>query len=155
MAKSDRKLEWKIGSVIIIIVLTLITWGVISLFWTGSSKEIQLVADQLQTPSSWKLIHDRVEGPRNWCGDLVCPSVNRQWETEHIVSKEELITILNKSQWNLPIDGTCLPVKDTFGDHIKLCSAKGRIGKYRVSVNVSASNPPNKSWVGLNVEEYR
>ena len=155
MVQKFKKLEWKIGSVVLIVFFGLFVWGIVSLFWTGSSKEIQSVADQFQADSSWKLTQNQIEGPKNWCGDLVCPSVSRQWKTDHTLSKEELKSVLNKSGWDFPINESCLPNKNAFGAHITACSAKGIVDKYRISVSISASNPPSESWVGLRVEENR
>lgn len=156
MKKKSEKLEWKIVSTILIVIFGLSVWGAVSLFWTGSSKEIESIANQFKPQSNWKLISDRVEGPKNWCGDLVCPSVSRQWKTDHALSKEEFKEILKKSKWNFAVDGSCLP-NNTYGKHVTLCSAKGVIDNYRVSASVSASNPATigESWVGIYVEENR
>lgn len=157
MAKKDeRKIRiWKIDKAFIIVTLGVLICGVVSLFWTGSSKPIESVADQFKAQPGWELVHNQIEGPKNWCGDLVCPSVNRQWKTSHTLSQEEFKSVLVKSGWDFPINESCLPNKNFFGEHITLCSAKGRLGKYRVSVSISASNPPSKSWIGLNVEEEK
>lgn len=153
MAKKDRKLEWKIGSVIIIIALGLMAWGITSLFWMGGTEKIEAVANQLKPREGWVLTQEQIETPKSFCGDVTCPSVHRQWETESLLTKEELSTLLHQTGWNFEIKGDCTINPYITGGYLTLCSAKGIEGEYRVSVSVSGSNPAGKSWVSLNVEE--
>lgn len=153
MAKKDRKLEWKIGSAIIIVVLGLLVWGVVSLFWMGGTEKIEAVANQLKPGRDWILTQEHIETPKSFCGDVECPSVYRQWKTDHPLTKDELSSLLSRTGWNFEIKNSCSLDPYATGNYLTFCSAQGVSGEYRIIVSISGSNPPGESWVSLNVNE--
>jgi hypothetical protein len=154
MVKKDKnsKLGWKIGSVIIIAFFAAIIGFLIWFFYVGSTKEIVAVADQFKTDPSWDLSSERVEPPRNFCIDIECPSLSRQWKTDSILSKEELREYLKMSGWDFNIEGDCLVDKNISGTAITLCSASGVVNGYKVTVYISGSSTPDSEGIGLSVD---
>ena len=152
MAKKDRKSKKNIF-ITLGIIFGAITAFLVWFFYVGSPKEMISVADQLKTDPDWELVSEGIQPPRTVCIDGDCPSLSRQWETDHTLSRDEFAALLQKSGWNLTIYGDCLPKTNAFGSNISVCSAKGNIGKYRVVVGISASNPPKESRIGLSISE--
>lgn len=150
MAKKDRKSKQNI-LIALGIILSAIIGFLVWFFYVGSPREMISVADQLKTDPDWELASESIQPPRTVCIDGDCPSLSRQWRTDHTLSRDEFAVLLQKSGWNFTIDGDCLPNSYNFGDHVRLCSAKGNIGEYDVIIAISASNPAGKSWVGLGI----
>lgn len=148
------KRRWKIGSAIIIVSFAIVIGLLIWLSYTGSTKEIVAVADQFKPDPSWELKSEAIEPPRTFCGNIECPSVNRQWQTSNLINREELSSILKRSGWNFTIQGTCFMQNNRYhSDSIEVCSADGFVNNYVIKISVSGSNPSGSSYIGINIEE--
>ena len=146
-----QRRRWLLGSAIIIGGFI----GVAALFgwvmYIGSSKEIVAVANQFKPDASWKLESESIVPPRTLCIDVECPSVGRVWKTKNLVSKVELRKQLDKSGWDFPIEDDCLLDPGSWGAALPLCTARGNVDNYDISVSVRGSNTPGKTDVGLSV----
>ncbi len=154
MVQKFKKLEWKIGSVLILIVFGFAIWAIVSLFWMGGTEKIEAVADHFKPRKDWILAKEHTEAPRSFCGDVVCPSVYRQWKTPTTPTKQELASIISEAGWILNIEGNCSANTDTSETFITTCSARGTTSdNYRVYIGVSSSKAGQESRVALGVEE--
>ncbi|HET8884133.1 MAG TPA: hypothetical protein VFM68_01540 [Candidatus Saccharimonadales bacterium] len=103
--------------------------------YQGSPKEIVAVADQFQSDNSWQLTDERVVSPAIICFEANCPSVHRNWQTDGMLTKEELQTVLNNSGWNFEVEGDCVPEERISGGE-GVCGASGTIQQYTVDMHV-------------------
>lgn len=145
------KHQWIIGGAIIALstlLLVFLSW----FFYTGSTKEIVAVADQFKPDSSWELVSENIQPPATVCIDIECPSVHRSWNTHTLISKEKLVKQINLSGWSFHIDNDCILSPDIFGAGITVCSAKGVIGDYAVTVSINGSNSPGSAYISLSIE---
>lgn len=154
MAKKDNKSKKNVLIVLGIILGAIIAF-LVWFFYVGSPKEMVSVADQLKTDPDWELVSEGIHPPRTVCIDGDCPSLSRQWKTDHTLSRDEFVTLLQKSGWNLTIDGDCQPRHDVLGSHIRLCSAEGNIDGYNVVIAVNGSNPQKEASLGLSLSKER
>src|SRR3990167_11149633 len=112
MMEKDRKLEWKIGSVIIIIFFGFMIYGIVTFFYRGSPAEILSVTDQFKPEKDWVLVSEHVEPPGNFCIDIDCPSVGRTWTIPSPVSEEEAYRRLSQAGWTIDYSEGCYPYPD-------------------------------------------
>lgn len=154
MAEKDRKTGWKIGSVVIVIVFGCMIWGIVSLFWMGGTEKIEAVANQFTPEKDWVLVQEEIVAPRSFCGDVTCPSVYRQWDTGHTLSKQELTTLLQKAGWDTTVDGDCVLDSKDSSEKVTVCSTESVVNNaYRIYVSVSVLKSSQKPQVSLRVEK--
>lgn len=145
----------KVWSSILIVIVILVGGFIYWFTWTGSTKDIEAVANQFKPDSSWKLVRDMVEPPATTCIDVTCPSLARTWETGGLLTNEEFQAALDRSGWDFKIDGKCdeLPVNDS-SRYIGTCSAEGVYGKYIISIGVGIDSSEHAGiiniWLELN-----
>lgn len=144
-----------IGSGIIIALLIAFFGAVYWLFfYTGSTKEIVAVADQLQVDPSWKLETESIRPPQSFCVDVECPSVSRNWKVSEPLIRKDLENLLEASGWNFQIEETCIPDTTMPQQPSGSCSAKGIVGNYNVTLGITYfNNSEQTSVVGLSVTE--
>jgi hypothetical protein len=151
MAKKDRKIEWKVGSVIIITLLTLLVGFIIWFFYVGSPKEIISVADQFKPDSSWKLTQNYVESPRSFCIDVECPHVSRSWSLPQKIDRDQFKKIARLNTHELTMAKSCFE-KDEDDRIIESCDAVGFIEGYRIALTYYGSDyRDNKPSIVLTV----
>jgi hypothetical protein len=126
-----------IGVMVVVVVALLGAAAGYWLTWTGSSKDIETVANQFKADSSWELKRNRVEPPRNICIDVKCPEVARTWTLEKTLSGDELINKLSMAGWtNVELENpACFERLKTTENNLS-CSAYGEVEKYTVQVYV-------------------
>jgi len=149
-ANKQRRIIIWVTAALLIVIGGYTAW---SLF-EGSSSEVVAVANQFKPDSSWELKAESIQGSRKICIDVECPSVWRQWKTDNLVSKDELVRNLHASGWNFEIEGDCKLDQNAFGGGLPVCSAKGVVNDYDVTVTVNGSNSPDSFSVGLNVKRH-
>ena len=149
------KRRWKIASAIIIFSLSIVIGLLLWLSYTGSSKEIEAVANQFKPDASWELISERITPPMTFCLDSVeCPSIARRWKTETLLTRSEFVETLHRAGWNFEVEGSCvLDNPNRYGDSIGVCSASGVIESYEISVEVSSSNPAEKYSIAYSIKK--
>lgn len=131
------KRVWKVIGIIAIIVAVLLAAFLYWTTWTGSSKEIETVANQFKPDPSWQQVTNQVIPPKTTCLDEECPSVHRRWKTNANLTKEEFRRVLEDSGWNFNIEDDCQPssnVSSSGGQ--SLCSVSGMKNGYSVRVVV-------------------
>lgn len=152
MTKKDRKLEWKIGSVIIIGFFVLLIGFIVWFFYVGSPKEIVSVADQFKPGSDWILKGEHIEPPRNSCVDVDCPSVSRRWSLPHELDEKQFEDIAWIGKTHLTPTGSCFE-KNKDGKVIKLCDAVGLIDGYNVTLTYTGNHhSDNKPGISLYIK---
>lgn len=154
MTKKDRKLEWKVGSAIIIIFFALLTWLIAGYFYVGSSKEIVSTADQFKPGADWMLKKEHIEPPRNSCIDTVCPQVYRAWSLPQKLDKQQFEQLAKVGVNKLAIAKSCLE-KNESGQVIELCDAAGTIDGYKFALSYSGNGYDDSPKVTLIVEKRR
>lgn len=149
--KGDKKLGWRIGSAIIILLFGLFVWGVVSFFWTGDTKDIEATANQFKPRQDWTLAQEQVEGPKSFCGDVSCPSVRKTWNLPEPLSKQVFETIIKESGWTLQFEDSCFTAKDISKD---ACWAKGSSNGYKILLTANNKDIlTSKPSVRLTVEK--
>jgi cbb3-type cytochrome oxidase subunit 3 len=146
------KLEWKIGSTIILIVFGLMIYLVVWFLYTGSPREIVAIADQFKPGQDWTLKQEHIEPPRSFCVDVDCPSVSRRWSLPQELDKQkfEEIALIGKNHL-VPTD-SCFE-KNKSGETIKLCDAVGTIDGYHITLTYSGNHySDGKPGVSLYIE---
>lgn len=152
MVQKFKKLEWKIGSVILLAIFGFFIWLIVSYFYVGSPKEILSVADQFKTKPEWQLTQNSVEPPRNSCIDIVCPSVGRSWILPQKLNRENFEQIAYIGNTKLTITPDCFE-KDKEGHVLESCDAVGIINDYDVVLTYYGRGiEHNKPVIILNVE---
>lgn len=121
--------------------------------YRGDATEIVAVANQFKPDPSWKLVSEDITVPQNFCLNSSCPQVCRSWEINGSYELEDLEKLVTQTGWSLSIEGTCVKNPRSFGAPTELCSAKGKVDKYKVSIIVSGSINQNNDEVTLIVEE--
>ncbi len=120
--------------------------------YTGDTKPIRQVADQLKAPSNWTLQTEQIEPPRLVClGDNPCPSLQRTWKIGNEISKLEFKTILENSDLHFPVEGSC---QKDIGDSgtFPVCTAEGRSGQFILNVALwDTTSPSGHQQVILNI----
>lgn len=121
--------------------------------WTGSTKEIEAVANKFQPGDSWTLVSERIEPPRKLCLDAACPSLSRTWTMPQPLTREQFVETL-PSEYKAKVEGNCpeaIP-DELFGQYS--CLAIGFTGGYKVNISY-AIDPQldNKYRVTLNVRK--
>lgn len=154
MKTKGRKLEWKIGSVVIIAFFGLLIWSIGWYFYEGSPREILSVADQFKPKPEWQLEQETVEPPRNSCIDIRCPSVGRSWILPTEMNREQFKEIAHVGQVQLAISTSCFE-EDASGHVVKSCDAAGTIDGYSVSLSYSGGGHGDKPTILLSIEENR
>src|SRR5690606_33894070 len=97
----------KIAIIVGVILLATIATLVYLVLWTGSTKEIEAIADKFQPGESWTLVNERIEPPRMVClGDVACPSISRTWNSQEMISREQYTKMIPK-EYNVKITGNC------------------------------------------------
>lgn len=125
----------------ILLFITLLAGAVIWLGWSGSTKDIEAVANQFKPDSSWELAGSSITPPRTICLEGGCPSLGRVWKTGSVVDAEELQNILDKSGWsgiNLG-DRSCFDRLVAESNDLS-CSADGEINQYAVQIYSDNNN---------------
>lgn len=152
---TKEKRNWMIGSGVIITLLICFAGAIYGLFfYTGSTKEIVAVADQLQVDPSWKLDSESIHPPQSFCIDVECPSVSRNWITSNPIEKSDLEQITKASGWNLSIDGNCNLDRLLAGSPTGYCEARGVVDEYEVIVAaIGSSSSPDEYRLSLSVVE--
>lgn len=108
--------------------------------WTGSTDDIERVANQLQIPSSWKLVSSEVVPPKTDCIGMTCPRLSRTWETPHPVTRDEINKILANADWNeVRPESDCQELSSSSSK--AECWYYGQVGKYSVRVAPVYLNP--------------
>ena len=105
--------------------------------WTGSTDDIERVANQFKVPSSWKLIRSEVVPPKTDCIGMTCPRLSRTWETPHNLTNSEVAKLITNSKWaTIKVDQDCIKhASDEFG--APTCSYNGVVEKYTIRVSSS------------------
>jgi hypothetical protein len=156
MAKNYKNIGWRVGSAIIVLVFIIVAGTVISLFWMGGTEKIEATANQFKPSKDWVLVNSQVVAPKSFCGDVECPSVSKQWKTDHLLSKDEFSALLKQSKWDFPISGECLPRANASGSGVVLCSAEGVVDSYYISISISSSDYSLKEGeLGLSVKKNK
>lgn len=122
----------------------------------GDTTPIKNVANQLRVDSKWKLVSERVDGPRMVClGDAPCPSLHRVWDAGALIKPEEFKKLVKDSGWNLLVKDQCN--KETSIDKAVLyCTAQGTVDGYSVSLWVSKSQKTsNAHGIVLSIDMLR
>lgn len=154
MEKKTKKLEWKIGSVILIAIFGLFIWGIVSYFYVGSPKEIISMADQFKPGTEWKLRQDFVEPPRNSCIDKVCPSVSRSWDIPHKLNREQFEQIARMGNTKLTITPDCFEQFES-GHFSEMCDTVDTLDGYYIELSYYGGKGQDKPKVTLYVIEER
>ncbi len=152
---TKEKRNWMIGSGIIIALFIGFSGAIYWLFfYTGSTKEIVAVADQLQVDPSWELDMEAIEPARAICINDECPSVSRNWKVNSLLTREDLESILEKSKWGLKIEEDCKPHTQLTQLPSGRCKAQGIIDNYTTGVDIASLDYPNNTtYVRLTVKE--
>ena len=122
--------------------------------WTGSTDDIERVANQFKVPSSWKLIRSEVVPPKTDCIGMTCPRLSRTWEAPQKLTNSEVAGLVSKSGWtSVSLNSDCL---DRLNDSSRayLCSFYGSVEKYtvRVSIDIDSTGASQRS-VSLFMQE--
>ena len=118
--------------------------------WTGSTKDIESVANQFKADSSWKLASDYAEPPRNVCLNTgACPNLSRIWVTPEPLTQNELLSTVKRSGWDsVDVEKDCQP-RDDF-----VCPVSGMINEYKVVIYANDGAASNdKPSVSLFIEK--
>jgi len=124
------------------------------IFYQGSTEPIKKVADQFKPSSGWTLTAERVTPPQFHClGGPKCPSLQRNWKTGAVLTKDEFREVLDRSGWNFPIEKDCIPSTMTSGSPSTVCSASGTVGGFQVKMRALGTyDKPNDGIVVLSIE---
>lgn len=149
------KSSTRFWALVIGIPATLILVVIFMFLYQGSTREIVSVANQFQPGAGWKLESERVEPPRIVCLNSVpCPSVFRAWSIETDVSKEDIESVLMKSNFQLMLNGDCMIPKNVSGTGVSVCKAQGVVNGYRVQLTVTKSQSfQNNTHISLNLDK--
>src|SRR5690606_25675917 len=125
----------KIAIIVGVILLATIATLVYLVLWTGSTKEIEAIADKFQPGESWTLVSEKIKPPQYLCLDGGgCPQLVRQWESNEALTIEELENIASRSIPPLEVKGDCL-LNDTSVGSISLCRASGEVDEFSVYID--------------------
>ncbi len=120
---------------LIIVIAAVLGIGIWTLFWTGSTKDVEAVADKFHPPSAWTLVDEQVEPPRMVClGDVPCPQVTRTWKGDSEISYGDLKKMLADAGWDFAIQGDCT-LSDNASGNVSLCHASGNVDGFGVYVD--------------------
>lgn len=146
------KKKKNILSVVAIIVILLGAF-VAFITWRGNPDKILSVANQFQTPASWKLESELVRPPQTVCIDGgSCPEVHRTWIVNTPLTKDVFKGLLTSANWNFAIHNSCNLPQNISGKRISVCTAGGGIEGYDVLVWISQdSTEPKQQRVTLSV----
>ncbi len=117
------------------------------LMWTGTTDDIEAVADQFQPDSSWTLVQSSSNPPATICASA-CPSLTRNWTTKEPVTQDDLVDTVNRSGWGgVKIKSSCNP--EDAASKGNVCGMYGQVDRYKVDIFVltgsSKSDPPTVS----------
>ncbi len=103
--------------------------------WSGSTDDIERVADQFKVPSTWTLVDSSAEPPQTICLTS-CPRLSRTWKVTEAITHDQFDTILEQSGWSaVTLDQRCLP--ENIEDSPKAsCGANGEVEGYDVSIYI-------------------
>lgn len=117
--------------------------------YEGSTEPILSVADRFKPGESWTLAEDRVEPPRFACLDGVsCPSVHRTWDTDKVVTRDELQNQISISDLPLSVSDSCERPSNASGS-VTSCRVSGSVDGYQIIVRVIVDDYTNKNSVHL------
>ena len=140
---NGSKLEWKIGSTIILIVFGLMIYSVIWFFYRGPTDEIIRIANQLEPEKNWTLVSEHIEAPGNFCIDVDCPSLSRTWVVPLPIKEEDAYRYLSRAGWIIEFREECYPYPDMFSDNWNDCRLEPGPAKHndsRASIYVDEQN---------------
>ena len=133
--------------------------------WTGSPKDILVVANQFKVDNSWKLESEALLPPKILClaSSGHCPHISRTWKVQEAIDHDQLQSILNRSGWNkVKIDSpNCYHSSDPNSRRLP-CYASGTVsgvinnksGEYYVSVSTDSNAPGiNEPTIGFYITE--
>lgn len=125
---------WKILLSLVVLAFAVLAFLI---FYQGSTEPIERVANQFKPNREWVLTDEHVTPPQFHClGGTRCPSLQRNWKTGAILTKEEFQKIIRLTGWNFPIEGDCTPSPLASGSPRTVCSAKGNIEDFDIEVSV-------------------
>lgn len=141
MGNKGKNLGWKIGGGIIVLLIGLVIGFGFWLAYEGDPKEIVSVADQFKPGAEWKLTKDDIEPPSNTCIDVECPSVSRKWESDTILSRQDLETMIHESRLELHPEKDCFQINET--RPAAWCDANGSEKGYTIELRASNKKGAN------------
>ena len=119
----------------IAVAVLLIVGGFFWLTWSGSTKDIESVANQFKADSSWKLVSSSVTPPRTLCIGQSCPNLSRKWLASKTVTESDLKKVLLSSGWsNVKIENqNCM-------EGSQFCTADGKVNQYTVQIYTDSND---------------
>lgn len=136
MVKKDKKLQWKIGSAIIIVLFGLMIYFVAWFFYVGSPKEIVSLADQFKPGLDWTLRQEHVEPPRSFCIDVDCPSVSKGWSLSKKIDRQQFENIASIGNSRLTLSDDCFKNEAA----VDFCDATGTVNGYEVTLTYTSQD---------------
>lgn len=113
--------------------------------WTGSSKEIEAVANQFKAESSWELKTNSVTPPSNLCLEGRCPEVIKKWVMNKTLTEDEFLRIIDESDWNeVKLENPdCFNNFENTEDNLS-CYASGNVKNYLVQIYIKNQDKIHK-----------
>ncbi len=117
------------------------------LMWTGTTDDIEAVADQFQPDSSWTLVQSSSNPPATICASA-CPSLTRNWDMDSTATQDDIINAVKRSGWaDVKIRNGCDP--EQVAQNGNFCTMYGFVEGYQVQIialrSNSKSDPPTVS----------
>lgn len=108
--------------------------------YSGSSRDIEVVANKLQPEAAWSIVGEQIYPPKFVCSPGVsCPSVFRSWSTDKTIDLSQFKLLLSKAGWgSFVIDGDCSLQKGVYGAST-VCETYGTDGKYNIHIYIQGN----------------
>lgn len=148
MNKTMKKI---IVSIIGVLVFLLIIF-LFMVYWRGSTKDIEAVANRFQPPTSWKLKSKIIHPPAIVCLDGgTCPELSWSWTLQNTLSKEQFINLLEAATWNFPVESDCIPLQNITGPQVETCSAAGTSNGYDIAISILEDSETHQQTAVLDI----
>jgi hypothetical protein len=123
--------------------------------WTGSTKEIESIANQFKPDGFWTMKEASVTPPRNVCIDSVCPKVSKRWTIDRDVTGSDLDKMIKQANFKFSATGECDANSGGMSSYI-LCKGHGDYNDYNIEVyTVRDSNKQNYTELILLIDKQR
>lgn len=119
------------------------------------AQQLGSVADELDVPEAWTVVSEHVERERFICfNSKPCPTLSRTWQTDRVLSAEDVLQLAEATGWDFEIEGTCKRAADAAGLS-SVCSAVATSGGHLIQLQVDSPEPGAASLVRMNLKASR
>ena len=110
-------------------------------------------ADRLDIPSDWVLLGETITPDQTICL-TICPSMNRNWQTDKELTAADLQRIVQRSGVALSIEGTCVRASNAIGN-TGVCTATAVYGDYDLQLGVTSFGVGENSVLSLSLRSVQ